>query len=265
MVSDFFEGWSVDWVELEHSLQELSQIGAHEIVQTFAVDFGVLGPEEVSSIGSDALVEWVIGHGTVEAVGLSSHHEQDDSEVEHIDAVSGVGFLLMEFWSHIFVGSEVGSQETGLLLSIHWSSETEISNFNVVILIKQDILAFKVSVAISTLMNGVHCIQDLFKEISALSLVKLSGLSNVVEKLSTLSQLQNKISLYLGTVTLFIVPFQLELELVGKIWMIKIFHDFSLLHDGLNLILSLSLVNFVLKDLGSEVLLGVWVLYKLDF
>jgi hypothetical protein len=121
-------------------------------------------------------------------------------------------------------------------------------------------------VAISTLVNCVHCIQYLFEEISAHFFIKLSSLSNVVEQLTSFSQIQNEVSLILNrAILLLVVSIQLKLNRVDQIFMHKISHDLSFLLNGFNLFVSLIFVHCVFEDLSGVEFFSVWVLDELNF
>lgn len=96
-------------------------------------------PEQVRSVGSDALVEPVVRLGSVEGRVLSQHDEQDDRGSKHVGCWSRVWLPLMDFWSHIIQCSESSSEETGVLLAVSWSGKAEVCDFNVELGVQEDV------------------------------------------------------------------------------------------------------------------------------
>jgi hypothetical protein len=91
-------------------------------------------------------------------------NEKDDTSREHIDLLSVVGLALLDFWSHIGHGTSVGLKLVDFLVS----GKAEISNFEVHIVVNQNVLELQISVNNTFSLHVTENFAHLMEEISAI-------------------------------------------------------------------------------------------------
>ena len=77
---------------------------------------------------------------------LGHHNKQNDSTCEEINYLTLIWLLFKDFRCHISWCANYRSVEAATVSSLKWTCEAEIYDFDIVILIKQDVLGFQVTV-----------------------------------------------------------------------------------------------------------------------
>jgi len=124
---------------------------------------------------------------------LCHHYEQNNAKCKNIDTLTVIGPLFVDFWSHVVLGSQVISMQTITFVSLEGSGKSKIGNFDVEIGAEENVIRFQVSVGDASLVNVVYTFNHLPEEVSSQSLLKSSGLNQVVAHFTSSSQLQNHV------------------------------------------------------------------------
>lgn len=259
MVHDVNNGWSVLWVELEHGLEEILKVVREESFLAWLV-LGVDLPEDISSVGSQTLVEWVLWLSGGERWMLGDHDEQDDGSSEDIHRFSFVWHFKVDFWSHVVQSSKLGMEHTGSISSLDWSSEPEVSNLKSILVVKQEILWLQISVSDSCLMAVVETLHELFHVEPGKWLIEPSRNSDEIEEFSTACKLKDDVRDLSCLSTALGVRFNTILELVDDVGMLDFRHGLNLSHEEL---LGLC-VKVVVHDLNSNFSIVLSVESELD-
>lgn len=98
-------------------------------------------PEGVVFVVAQQLVIWVIHCGSSERWGSCESDEGDYGCSEQITTDSGVWLLVVNFWGHVGVGSQ-----NGFGLTVQDLGESEVGDFEVVLVVIKDVFGFHVSV-----------------------------------------------------------------------------------------------------------------------
>ncbi len=93
---------------------------------------------------------------------------------------------------HVGSSSQVCLEVTATITSLHWSRESEVCNFQVVVRVKHDIFRLKVSVRYALGVNVVHHLQHLF-EVVATDRLGEGTECNEIEQLPALHKFKNHI------------------------------------------------------------------------
>jgi hypothetical protein len=94
---------------LKQGLDEVFEFLREELFLTLFV-LAVSSPENISSVGSNTSVEWVLRLGGSEWWMLSNHDEKDDGSCEKINRLTFVGLIQMDLWGHVIQSSKFSGQ-----------------------------------------------------------------------------------------------------------------------------------------------------------
>lgn len=118
--------------------------------------------------------------------------EQNDTEGEQIDAVTLVGLLSDQLGCHIGSGTEDGPEEARAVTSLHRCSKAEVSESDVVLVVKHNIFGLQIAMTDTLGMHEVHDLEHLREVVTASWHVEwLKG--NVVEELTTTDELKGHV------------------------------------------------------------------------
>jgi hypothetical protein len=188
MSQDFGHRWPVRRLQLEHALDQIFEVLTEVSLFVWLV-LAVGPPENVSSVGSQAPVEWVIWLSGSEWRVLGNHDEKNDCGSKKIHRFPFVWLLQVDFWRHVVQGTELGVEVTSAISSFDWGSESKISNFEDEIFVEEKIFWLKVSVSETLLMAKVEAIHELLEVVSGNRFLESSRNGNEIEKFSSESQL----------------------------------------------------------------------------
>ena len=86
---NFWHWWSMIWLKLHHAGKKLFQFLGEELISFWFI-FAVSFPENVWSVSSKTLVEWIIFLSSSEWRVLSNHNEKNNGWCEKIDLLSHI-------------------------------------------------------------------------------------------------------------------------------------------------------------------------------
>ena len=109
----------------------------------------------IAGVLISCFVEWYI---------LGSHQEQYYTAGKEIRFMCLIFVFVPEFWGHVLWRAELRRREALISCSPKRTGETEIRDFDVVVLIKKTILRFHVSVCHVIFMHVVDCLYNLLEE-----------------------------------------------------------------------------------------------------
>lgn len=135
VVPNLLDGWSFLALIAEASEDQVLELFREALSTDFLpVVFVLSGKEEV--------VEVFVLFGLLEWENTLNDNEEDDSGRENVDLFSIIDFALLDFRSHVGHRASVGLELVDLLVS----GEPEVSNFQIELIIDEDVLKFEVSV-----------------------------------------------------------------------------------------------------------------------
>jgi hypothetical protein len=104
-------------------------------------------PENISSIGSQAPVERILGLSCGEGRVLGNHNEKNDGCSKKINGSTLVGLSQVNFRSHIILGSQLRLQIASSIFTNYWCSKAKVCNFQVEALVQKYVFRLEVSVS----------------------------------------------------------------------------------------------------------------------
>lgn len=154
-------GVSNDISKTESLVSSGLQHAGDEVLELFGVEplhlaVGVVLPEEISPVGRDELVVRIAWVRTVEWGVAGVADEQNNSEGKEINHVALVWLLQQDFWGHVGLRAKHGLEEAAAVASLYRSSEAEVRDLHVEVLVKQDVLRLQVAVSGSVRVDVVH-------------------------------------------------------------------------------------------------------------
>lgn len=155
--------------ELKHICNKIFKICRKEICWLIA---RVLIPEQICAISNEQLVVGVVNVGLFEWGVPRIQNEEDDTECEEVSLVALVSFLANEFGTHVGDCAECGFEVTAACAALEWGSETEVSDLEVVFMVKHHILWLQVTVSEAFRVCMVYSLEHLLEESSANMLVE---------------------------------------------------------------------------------------------
>lgn len=96
----------------------------------------------------------------------------------------------MDLRGHIVESSELCVQVALAVPALRRSSETKVSNLQVVVLVQEQVLGLEISVSDLLVVAEVQAGHELFEIVSCLGLIERSGVRNEIEKLTALGYFQ---------------------------------------------------------------------------
>jgi len=230
VTNDISDAETLVRVELEHAGKKILELFRVETFR-FALRVGVSLPEEVGSVSGEELVVviFLVGHG--EGWVTRVQDEENDSEGEEIDDLTLIWLSGKNFRSHVTWGTNNRSVSTRAITALKWASEAEIDNFNVIHLIKEDVLRLKISMRESFGVDVVNTLKHLLEEVLADLFAEGAGVGDVIEELTARDHLLGDVGyLYLLSTILDHSSAFLEFEVFDDMLVIK-------LSGGINLLL----------------------------
>ena len=180
-------------------------------------------PEEVSPVRCDQFVLQIVGKSLWEGWVFGVQNEKNDSECKQIRDVALVLFIIQDFRCHVGRSAHRWDAEPGLFATLKLDRETKIDYLGVVILIKQDIFRFQVTVADAFRVKVVKAHQKLFEVKSANWWAEGSGVCYIVKKLTTCNEFLGDVcdgslmAVFVGIDGVFLYVEELNQGLVVKI------------------------------------------------
>ena len=135
MVSYFIDGWPFAAVRVEHSYNEVLELGWKVLdFVCFKESVNLSSPDHpIEAIASGCLLKWKLA---------SDDGEQNHTERENINLRPIVLSFLMKFWSHVERRANGINQSFGLMLT--WKSE--VKKLDVQVIVDEHVVKFQVSV-----------------------------------------------------------------------------------------------------------------------
>ena len=192
------------WVKLEHALDQVLEVITEEFKSVLLV-LAMGLPEDVSSVSSDASVEWIRWLSSSEWWMLGNHDEQDNRSSKQINRFSVIGLFQMNFWSHVVQGTEFGEKVSRSISSFDWCCKSKICNFEVELGIKHEIFRFKIPMRNTFLMDVVKTRHEFFEIVSSEWFLESTRLSNKIEQFSTLGDFKSDVTNISCWFSLFLV------------------------------------------------------------
>jgi len=112
---------------------------------------------------AEKVVEVFVFFGLFERENSLNNNEKNDSGGENIDFSAVILFAFLDLWCHVGHGATIGLQPVDFLVGC----EAEISDFQVHLVIDEDILKFEVSVNDAFSLHVGQNIKHLAHEVSA--------------------------------------------------------------------------------------------------
>lgn len=133
--SDLVQRRALVGIVREQGQNQVLKLGTHVL----AVDFLEV---KVGLAGTEQVVEVLFSASLLEREDALDYDEKNDSEREQIDLGPFVDLSFFYLWSHVSHGSAVAFQAIYVLVA----GEPEVSDFQVQVLIDEDVFQLKVSV-----------------------------------------------------------------------------------------------------------------------
>ena len=151
--ADLLNGGSLVALIAEELEDEVLEVLAESLsVHLLEVDIGLALEEQVVEVFLlSCLLEWE---------DALDNDEDDNSNGEHVDLLSLVGLVFLDFWGHVGHCSSVAGKVVNALVA----SETEISNLEVEVVGDEDVLELEVSVDDLLVVHVLHGVNDLVEE-----------------------------------------------------------------------------------------------------
>mmetsp|Transcript_6366 Transcript_6366/g.8253 ORF Transcript_6366/g.8253 Transcript_6366/m.8253 type:complete len:428 (+) Transcript_6366:241-1524(+) len=255
--------WVTDNISKRKSVSgdQLKHVG-NEILELISVEVSSLVsrvgfPEEVSSVHSKKLEVLVLRRCTLERRVTRVHNEQNNGGSEEIYHVSLIWLSLMNFRSHVALSSKFSLEHAAAVTALNRSGKTEVSDLNVEVFVKQDILGLKISVSNTIVVDVVKGRKNLFEVEAADSFMELTSGGDKVEEFTTLNELKNDVSsIDLLAGALLPDTVSVIFNQVYNVGMAEVLHNLDL---GLNKLQSLSVVRWVgtVHNLDSVLLVAI--------
>jgi len=171
VANDVSDAETLMGVELKHAGDQILEIFGVEVGR-LASGVGVGLPEEVGPVGSEKLVVLVVlgshGEGRVARV----QDEEDHTEGEKINNLALVRLLQDNLGGHVALSANDGAVSARAVTSLKRAGKAEIDNFDVVVLVKEDVLRLEVSVREASRVDVVDTLEHLLEEVLALLLLE---------------------------------------------------------------------------------------------
>lgn len=202
-------------------------------------------PEDVGTVGSKTLVEWILWLGRCEWWVLSHHDEEDDGGGEEVDRLALIWHLEMDLWRHVVEGTELGGQVALTISSLNWCSETEVCYLEGVLVVEEKILWLEISVSNSSLVTEVETLHKLVEEVSGEWLAEPSRNGDEVEEFTTEGDLKDDVGDGLLLTAVLDVFARTVLELSDDVLVLEVLHGLDLSHDELSHLLVHVVVHYL--------------------
>ena len=115
---------------------------------------------EVVLASRQQVVEVLVGASLLEREDSLHDDEEDDSEREQVDLGAVVGFSFLNLRGHVGKGTSVALEVVDVLVA----SKAEVSDFQVQVVVNEDVLKLEVSVGDSVGVHVVHGVEHLVSE-----------------------------------------------------------------------------------------------------
>ena len=136
--------------------------------------------EHVAGVLCPSFIEWNV---------LCSHEEEDHTTREKVSLECLIAVVTPKFRSHVLGCSKTCCGEALFCRTTKWAGEAEVSKLDVVIVIKQAVLWFEVTMGHVVLVHIEYCIDDLIEEVLAHGLAHMVVVHNKVEEIALLDEL----------------------------------------------------------------------------
>lgn len=127
-------------------------------------------PENVSSVSSDTLIEWVSRLGLSERWVPGHHNEKNDGGGKNIHLLALVRRSQMDLRSHVVKSSEFSVQVSLTVPTFGWAGEAKVSNLQIIVLVQEEVLRFQISVRDLLVVAEVEAVHELFEVETCLGL-----------------------------------------------------------------------------------------------
>ena len=133
---------------------------------------------------------------------LKNHTKENNSSVKHVNLLSIISFVIFKilyFWSLLTLFRIISPNLSGkfsfntIRSSCSRCREPKVSNFQIKVLINENVLWFQVSMSESVSVHMLESLKDLSDVVSGDTLIERARLSHEVEELTSRANLQNDV------------------------------------------------------------------------
>jgi len=129
--------------------------------------------------GQEKVVEVLFFAGFFEGENSLYDNEDDDSDAKQIDLGAIISLSFLDFWRHIRHRASVGLEVVDAFVA----RETEISNFQIQLIVYENVLELEVTVNAAEVVHILNCVKQLLHEEAACVLSHgAHGLAEVEEE-----------------------------------------------------------------------------------
>lgn len=128
---------------LEHACQERNKLFRE--ASLFVT--GMRSPEDISAVSRDEFIKAIIGNSLGEWRMAGNHDEQDYTNSKEVNSLSLVGFLDVDFRSHVGLSSELSEELSSSTTSSDRSSKAKVCDFRVKLCVDEDVFRLEISVS----------------------------------------------------------------------------------------------------------------------
>ena len=179
-------------------------------VETFSLSAGVASPEEIGAVSCNQLVVGVVVGGLFERRMTGVKDKENDAKSEQIGNLTLIGLSLEDFGAHVTGSSNEGRIVARSVTTFERAGESKVHNFDVVVLVKEDVLGFEIAMRETLGVDVVQTLQHLFEVVAAHLFREGTSVGNIVEELTARDEfLHNVCDLFVATLLL---PLRLFLE-----------------------------------------------------
>lgn len=196
-------------VEAEHGRDQVLELLVEEV---FLLPVGVGSPELARLVCGNKLVVRVLHVGHIEGRVTGIHDEQDAAKGKQVDDLSLVGLACMDLRSHEAEGAYDTAVDAGAITALNRTGETKVDNLDVIILVKQHILALEVAMSEAASMDVVNSLDELLSVVAGDAFSEWPRVGNKVEELTAWHKLTNDVG-NLDLLAVLLVPHSVLVEL----------------------------------------------------
>lgn len=200
MALDFSQGQSLGGIVSEERVDEVHEVLGVEGIGALGLDVSL--PEGIVSVRAEELVVGVFRVGLGERRGAGEHDEEDDGGCEQIDGRSVVGELRVDFRRHVALGSQAGLEQAVAIAAFHEGCETEIGDFQIEMVVEEQVLRFQVSVRDVVAVHVLETTDELVEVRARDFLGEAAAVRNVFEELTTSGVFEHDAQRFVGLTVL---------------------------------------------------------------